>query len=237
MFDGNWLQALAAYNFGEGTVLRASRHNKREGKPTDFWSLDLPHETRIYVPKLIALANIIKDPEKYHYQTHFIPNEPYVESVNIGGQLDLDIAQATDMANISIDEVCLLNPRFNQWATAPNGSYRLLIPVKKIRLFGTKLAALPNDERVTWRHYSVKAGDNLSLVAKNHNSIVEVLEDVNTLSSTMIHVGQKLMISVAGNKIESYTFSYHQRFFETQSCAPSRNRIKIDYTVHPEDNL
>ncbi|MEL0613525.1 LysM peptidoglycan-binding domain-containing protein [Marinomonas arenicola] len=235
MFDGNWLQALAAYNSGEGTVLRAIRKNKRAGKPTDFWSLDLPNETRAYVPKLLALAKIIKDPEKYHYKTHFIANKPYFESVNIGGQLDL--AQAADMADISIDEVYLLNPGFNQWATAPDGPHRLLIPVKKASLFRKKLAEIPANERVTWVRYSVKAGDNLLLVAKHHNTTVSVLEEVNKMSSTMIRVGQELMIPVAGNKIESYTLSSHQRLLAKQSRAPGRNRIKINYTVKAGDSL
>lgn len=235
LFNGNWLQALAAYNSGEGTVLRAIRKNKRAGKPTDFWSLDLPTETRAYVPKLIALAKIIKNPEKYHYKTHFIANKPYFESVNIGGQLDL--AQAADMANISIDEIYLLNPGFNQWATAPDGPHRLLIPVKKASQFRTELAQIPNGDRVTWVRYSVKPGDNLLLVAKHHNTTVAVLEDVNKMSSTMIRVGQELMIPVAGNKIESYTLSSHQRLLAKQSRAPSRNRIKINYTVSPGDSL
>lgn len=235
LFDGNWLQALAAYNSGEGTVLRAIRKNKRAGKPTDFWSLDLPNETRAYVPKLLALAKIIKDPAKYHYKTHFIANKPYFESVNIGGQLDL--AQAADMADISIDEVYLLNPGFNQWATAPDGPHRLLIPVKKAALFRKKLAEIPSNERVTWVRYSVKPGDNLLLVAKHHNTTASVLEEVNKMSSTMIRVGQELMIPVAGNKIESYTLSSHQRLLAKQSRAPGRNRIKINYTVSAGDSL
>ncbi|QUX91427.1 lytic transglycosylase [Marinomonas sp. A3A] len=235
MFDGNWLHALASYNSGEGTVLRAIRKNKKAGKPTDFWSLDLPKETRAYVPKLIALAKIIKNPEKYNYSTYFIPNKPYFDVVNIGGQLDL--AQAADMAGVSIDEVYLLNPGFNQWATSPDGPHRLLMPVSKSKQFRTKLAEIPSKERVTWVRYTVKAGDNLLLVAKQHNTTVNVLQDVNKISTTMIRVGQELMIPVAGNNIESYTLSSHQRLLAKQSHAPNRNRIKINYTVNSGDSL
>ena len=64
MFDGDWLHALAAYNSGEGRVMRAIKKNKREGKPTDFWSLALPKETRAYVPKLLALADILRHQDK-----------------------------------------------------------------------------------------------------------------------------------------------------------------------------
>ncbi len=235
MFDGDWLHALASYNSGEGTVRRAIRKNQKAGKPTDFWSLDLPRETRAYVPKLIALAKIIKNPEKYNYSTYFIPNKPYFDVVNIGGQLDL--AQAAEMAGVSIDEVYLLNPGFNQWATSPDGPHRLLMPISKAKQFRTKLAEIPNKERVTWVRYTVEAGDNLLLVAKQHNTTVNVLQNVNKISSTMIRVGQELMIPVAGNKIESYTLSSHQRLLAKQSRAPNRNRIKINYTVNSGDSL
>ncbi|MEO9274778.1 LysM peptidoglycan-binding domain-containing protein [Marinomonas sp. 5E14-1] len=235
MFDGNWYHALASYNSGEGTVSRAIRKNKKAGKPTDFWSLDLPKETRAYVPKLIALAKIIKNPEKYNYSTYFIPNKPYFDVVNIGGQLDL--AQASEMAGISIDEVYLLNPGFNQWATSPDGPHRLLMPVGKAKQFRTKLAEIPPQDRVTWVRYTVKAGDSLLLIAKQHNTTAGVLQNVNKISSSLIRVGQELMIPVAGNNIESYTLSSHQRLLAKQSRAPTRNRIKINYTVKSGDSL
>ncbi len=235
MFDGNWYHALASYNSGEGRVLRAIRKNKKAGKPTDFWSLDLPKETRDYVPKLIALAKIIKNPEKYNYSTYFIPNKPYFDVVNIGGQLDL--AQAADMARISIDEVYLLNPGFNQWATSPDGPHRLAIPITKVKQFKAKLAAIPSKDRVTWVRYKVKAGDSLLLVAKKHNTTASVLQNVNKIPSSLIRIGQELMIPVATNNIESYTLSSHQRLLAKQSSAPSRNRIKISYTVKSGDSL
>ncbi|TPE51279.1 LysM peptidoglycan-binding domain-containing protein [Maribrevibacterium harenarium] len=235
MFDGNWLHALASYNSGEGTVMRAIRRNKQAGKPTDFWSLDLPAETRAYVPKLLALATIFQEPQKYNYQPVFVANEPYFEEVNIGGQMDL--AQAAQMADISVDEIYLLNPAFNQWATSPDGPHRLLIPIDKAEAFRTKLAQISPEERLTWVRYTVEAGDNLLLIAKKHNTTVAVLQDVNKISSSFIRVGQELMIPVAGNKMESYTLSSHQRLLAKQSNAPSSNRLKVNYTVESGDSL
>ena len=235
MFDGNWLHALASYNSGEGTVMRAIRRNKQAGKPTDFWSLDLPAETRAYVPKLLALAKIFQEPKQYNYQPVFIANEPYFDEVNIGGQIDL--AQAAQMADISVDEIYLLNPAFNQWATSPEGPHRLLIPIEKAEAFRTKLAQISPEERLTWVRYTVEAGDNLLLIAKKHNTTVAVLQDVNKISSSFIRVGQELMIPVAGNKMESYTLSSHQRLLAKQSNAPSSNRLKVNYTVESGDSL
>lgn len=235
MFDGNWLHALAAYNSGQGTVLRAIKKNKKAGKPIDFWSLDLPKETRAYVPKLLALAKIFKNPEKYNYQPYFIENTPYFEIVNVGSQIDL--AEAAKMADTSIDEIYLLNPGFNQWATSPNGPHRLLIPIEKAQNFRTRLVSIPNNQRVTWVRYTVDAGDNLLLIAKKHNTTVAVLQDVNKMSSTLIRVGQQLMIPVAGSKIERYTLSSHQRLIQKQKKTPSTNKLKTFHTIKSGDTL
>lgn len=234
MFNGNWLHAIAAYNSGEGTVLKAIRKNKKLGKPTDFWSLSLPRETRAYVPKLLALGKMFKNPESYNYKLLDLANKPYFEIVNIGGQIDL--AQAAQMADISIDEVYLLNPGFNQWATSPTGPHRLLIPVNKASAFRSKLASASDNQRVTWVRYVVKSGDNLALIAKRHNTTVGVIEDVNKMSSTIIRVGQQLMIPVAGSSIESYTLSSHQRLLAKQKRT-SKGRVKVTYTVKPGDSF
>ena len=119
MFDGDWLHALAAYNSGEGRVLRAIKKNKAKGKSTDFWSLELPKETRAYVPKLLALADILKHQDKYNFKWPAITNAPVVEIVNVGSQIDL--ALAASMAGLTIAELQALNPGYNRWATDPDG--------------------------------------------------------------------------------------------------------------------
>ncbi len=88
-FDGDWLLALAAYNSGEGRVKRAVKKNKIQGKNTDFWALDLPRETRAYVPKLLALADIIKRPEQFNLSIYEIANNEVISLVDIHSQLDL----------------------------------------------------------------------------------------------------------------------------------------------------
>lgn len=235
MFDGDWLHALASYNSGEGTVMRAIRRNKRAGKPTDFWSLDLPRETRAYVPKLMALAKIMKNPEAYNYETKFVANKPYFEEVNTGGQIDL--AQAAEMAGISIDELYLLNPAYNQWATAPDGPHKLLVPVESAKQFRVKLAQVDPQDRVTWVRYTVRAGDNLGSIARDHNTAVSVLQNINKIDTSLIRVGQQLMIPIAGKSSESYTLSSHQRLLAKQSRAPSNKGTKVKYTVKRGDSF
>src|SRR5690625_3612316 len=87
-FDGDWLLALAAYNGGPGTVSRALASNAARGRGNDFWSLPLPAETRVYVPRLLALARIVRTPARYGLNLHPIPNRPSFSVADIGRQLD-----------------------------------------------------------------------------------------------------------------------------------------------------
>jgi membrane-bound lytic murein transglycosylase D len=91
-FDGDWLHALAAYNSGEGTVRKAIRRNKKMGKPTDYWSLDLPEETEGYVPKLLAISALVANPPAHGVILASVVDAPYLSSVNVGSQIDLDLA-------------------------------------------------------------------------------------------------------------------------------------------------
>ena len=111
-YNGDWELALAAYNTGQGNVDRAIRRNKKQGKGTDFWSLNLPRETRAYVPRLLAVAKIVADPEAYGVHLKPVPNQPYFHPVNIGSQIDL--AEAASLAEVSIEDLYRLNPGFNR---------------------------------------------------------------------------------------------------------------------------
>jgi membrane-bound lytic murein transglycosylase D len=123
MFDGDWLLALAAYNAGEGTVSRAIKRNRQAGRATDYWSLDLPRETMHYVPRLLAVSEIVAHPERHDIALTPISNEPAVAVVDLEHQVDL--ALAAELAEIDIETLYALNPGFNRWATAPEGPHRL----------------------------------------------------------------------------------------------------------------
>jgi membrane-bound lytic murein transglycosylase D len=125
-FNGDWMLALAAYNSGEGRVRRAVNKNKNLNKPTDFWSLGLPKETQAYVPKLLALADIIKRPQDFNLTLYPIDNKAVLSQVDIKSQLDL--AKAAQLAGLSLAELQRLNPGFNRWATDPDGPHQLLLP-------------------------------------------------------------------------------------------------------------
>jgi membrane-bound lytic murein transglycosylase D len=147
-FNGDWLLALASYNYGKGNVRKCIERNEDNDLPTDYWSLNLPDETFHYVPKLLAVAKIFANADRYHIPLRHIPNKPYFEVVDIKAPLDLN--KAAQMANTPMNEFLKLNPGFNRWCTAPDGPHRLLIPVKNASLFKKNLAEIPYYERVNY---------------------------------------------------------------------------------------
>ncbi|MCW8331759.1 LysM peptidoglycan-binding domain-containing protein [Photobacterium sp. SDRW27] len=193
-FDGDWLHALAAYNTGEGRVFRAIRNNKAAGKPTDFWSLDLPKETSGYVPKLLAVADVIKNQEKYGISIPAIANKPAVKLVDPGTQMDL--AMAASYAGIKLKDLQSLNPAYNHWATAPDGPSHLLLPIDKVARFNTKFAGNGRQGMKVVR-YKVKSGDTLSVLAKNHKTTTKQIQRANNMTGTNIRVGRHILIPVA----------------------------------------
>ena len=233
MFDGNWLHALAAYNSGEGRVSKAIRANKKAGKPTDFWNLRLPRETRAYVPKLLALADILKNRDTYAYAWPEVENVAVIDIVDIGSQVDL--AFAADLAGMSLKELHALNPGFNRWATSPEGPHRLVLPLDKASTFADALAKIDRNDRLNWVRYTVKSGDSLSEIASKYHTTVNVVKQVNELKSNTIRVGQAIMVPVALKALDAYSLSQGERLAATQNT--KRSAHKITHTVKSGDTL
>ena len=235
-FDGDWLLALAAYNSGGGTVNKAIRKNKKKGKPTDFWHLALPRETRAYVPKLLALAHLVKNPTEYGQTLHSVPNEAYFASVETGSQIDL--AHAAELAEIDMDVLYHLNPGFNRWATDPKGPHALLVPVDKAEKFALKLEAIPDNSRVTWDRYTIKSGDSLSTIAAKHKISVSSLKAINELKNNRIRAGKTLMVPVAARPDQHYSYTQTQRLAKRRaSSAKKQSGNKINYVVKQGDSF
>lgn len=232
-FGGDYTLALAAYNSGGGTVSSAMRRNRKSNKPQDFWSLQLPKETRHYVPKLIALAKIFDDPGAYGITLPPLKDEPYFDIVDTGGQLDL--AQAAELAGVDIDEIYLLNPSYNRWATSPDGPHRLLVPHQNADAFRTALANIAPGKRVSWRNYVVRSGDSLNTISRKFSTTPAVLQQVNNLNSDLIRIGQRLMIPSASKNSDAYALSASKRLERKQE--KKRSGSKLRYTVRRGDTF
>ena len=205
VFNNDWLLALASYNAGKGNIKNAIDRNNDRGLPTDFWSLDLNGETSAYVPRLLAIAKIFANPEKYNLNLRQFPNEPYFELVDIKSQIDL--GKAAEMAQTPIDAFFKLNPGFNRWSTDPEGPHRLLIPIDKAGSFKEKLAELPHHERIKWVHHTVAKHENLKTIAKKHNTSTEVIQDVNHLESDNLAQGNVLLIPISYQSLKGESAS------------------------------
>lgn len=196
-FDGNWVLAIAAYDAGEGTMSRAIKASQHTNLDVSFWDLPVPRETQIYVPRLLALAEIIKNPQHYKLSLPEMPYLPYFAEVNIGSQIDL--SHAAKLAGISYKELIKLNPGFNRWTTAPYKPFKLLIPTEKVQQFNLNLANFPEDKRVSWTKHQVKQGDNLDNIAVRYHTTVNLIKQLNQLTTNHVKPNQSILIPSTRN--------------------------------------
>lgn len=236
VFDQDWQLALAAYNSGEGNVRSAIKRNRRQGKPTDFWSLKLPNETRAYVPKLLAISKLVATPEQFNIVLNPIPDAAYWIQADVGSQIDL--SQAAGLAEISLEELYLLNPGFNQWSTHPKGPYHLLIPVDKEQTFYANLDQLADADRVGWQRHKIRSGESLGVLASRYNTTIQTIRQVNGIRGNMIRAGDSLLIPVALNSPDRYVLSSEERLKSTQEYLENKfGQPGQAYTVQSGDSL
>lgn len=196
LFNDDWLLALAAYNSGEGTVSRAIERNQKLGLPTDYWNLSLPAETRDYVPKLLALSQLVQTPEAYGINLNPIANEPYFEVVTLKQRMDL--ARAAKLAELDEDEMYQLNPAYTRRITL-DGPQHLLVPTAKAEMFAANLALMKPQDMVDWTQYKVRPGDTLGAIANRHNLSISVIRDINRLKNNTLRIGQLLSLPQPAN--------------------------------------
>ena len=193
-YHGDWLLALAAYNSGIRTVDRAIRHNKRRGRPHDFWHLRLPRETRSYVPQWLALLRIIRDPERYGVALHPVEDRQTFATLQIDKPIDLRVA--AKLTGIPLADLVTLNPGLKHLHTGSNDGYKLHLPRHRVDDFKKKLASIPTAELAGWRQYRVKPGDVLGRIARRNGITVTAIKQANNLKSSRIRIGQRLKLPI-----------------------------------------
>ncbi|MFQ5882925.1 MAG: LysM peptidoglycan-binding domain-containing protein, partial [Candidatus Methylomirabilales bacterium] len=217
----SWPLAIAAYNAGEGKVLRAIQ---RQGT-TDFWKLKLPRETRLFVPAFMAMTIIAKDPERYGFDRP-IERPWQVEQVALPQPTNLRfVAKAI---GVTTEELRKLNPELNRLVTPPQEGYRLNLPPGTQTTFLAALTRLPQARRVAWRQYRIRRGETLSGIAQRYRTTVAVLMEMNRLKNPhRIRAGARLSVPVPA-----------PTHAETSRTIRFRNRRASSYyVVKPGDSL
>jgi len=234
-FDGDWLLAIAAYNVGENTVQRELDYNRAHGKPTDFWHLKLPAETRAYVPKLLAMKRLMAEPERYGLEFAVIPNEPYFAVIDTDSQIDLKIA--AQLAHTSYDDLVALNPGYNRWATDPEGPHRMLVPIDNADGFEAALKTLSPDDRVRYTVHEVARRETLAMIAKQYGTSSAVISHINDLKGGKVTVGDALKVPQISGELPDKVLLAASRVDRPESDLGGRKQHQIVYRVRAGETL
>lgn len=191
-FDGDWFLAIAAYNYGSGNVQRAINRNRALRRPTDFFSLSLPAETRAYVPKLIAIAKLVRDPAAHGMFISPIPDAPYFRMVPTEGPVDMRLM--AELAGVDTEELHALNPSWNRWLTDPDGPHRLLIPEVVADNFTTQLATLDVPTRARLGVHAVAPGESVTSIAGFYKVPDSYLQRINADAPAELPPGYLLKV-------------------------------------------
>lgn len=253
MFDNDWLLALAAYNSGEGRVMQAIAKNKKQGKPTDFWSLSsLPRGTQQYIPRLIALQIIFKNPDQYGVTLAKADKAHALIPVKIDQPIEL--SAAADQIGISANKLKHLNAGYKKGVTSASGEHYILLPRSletqfitsiesgQIARANTKNQLIDEDDtslasntdkpkliNISKSFYTVKNGESIGLIASKNNVRVADLKRWNNLTDKSVIVpGQKLAINQSNTKSTGKN---------NKSTTAQNSRKKIIYTVKQGDSL
>lgn len=191
---GDWHLALASYNWGEGAVGRAVMRNEMAGLPTDYSSLNMPAETRHYVPKLQALKNIIAQPELFGIELETVANEPYFAQVNDAPSMDM--ATAARLADVPLAEIKALNPQHKRPVIrAGEGGAQLVLPADAIDTFMSNLESRETTTSSSWRTYTLGARETLTTVARRFRVTEWRLRQFNNLAPTVrVGAGTTLLV-------------------------------------------
>lgn len=225
-FDGDWELTLAAYNAGPGRVRQAIRENVAKDEPTDFYSLNLPEETRNYVPKFVALLQLIKDTSNTAIKLPQVSVETAFEQTDIGMRVSLD--RLADVTGISEETLNLLNTGLIHGVTPPDGPHTVYVPKGQATLVKEKLVGLePSTLFQVPSHHTVVAGDTLGGIALQYGMTLRQLQVRNRLDTDQIRIGQKLSVADGRFIIEPKLMNYVVGVGDTLSGIASKHSVSV----------
>jgi membrane-bound lytic murein transglycosylase D len=247
-FHGDWLKVFAGYNAGAGTIQHAEKLQNSELGYDNYWTLRLPLETQRYVPSIIALAMIIKDPNKYGVTLPDVPNEPFFAPVKC--KQAYSIRQIAKLAHVSTNEVRILNAGYRRSFTPSDHNYSILLPIANITTFTQNAASSHNVKNSSDSHqYVVKDGDTLSGISHKYHVAVKLVKKANDLKNDTLHAKQSL--TIPGSTNSSYSDSAPDDdsipdSVPTDESAPVAvsiaedhipGPVRVIYKVKPSDSL
>ena len=195
---GDWHLALAAYNWGEGSVQRAIARNQKAGLPTDYGSLKMPDETRLYVPKLQAVKNIVQNPAAFGLSLPALSNHPYFLSVPI--ERDIDVALASRLAGVSLEEFRQLNPQMNKPVILAAGTEQVLLPYDNANRFVTNLRS-HHGQLASWTAWVAPRTLRSAEAARQVGMSESELREVNRIPPKMlVKAGSTLLVPRSANR-------------------------------------
>jgi membrane-bound lytic murein transglycosylase D len=198
---GDWHLALASYNWGEGAVARAIAKNRAAKKPTDYWSLTMPPETRQYIPKLQALKNIIANPGPLGVALDPIPNQPYFATYT--KLRDIDVRLAAKLAEMPVEQFIALNPGFSRPIIRASVTPRIVLPADKVDVFHDNLAKHDAKALVSWKTYHPKRGETFESIAKKAGMTLGQLREVNGIAPRTRTVPSLLVVPTSPAALET----------------------------------
>ena len=201
---GDWHLALAAYNWGEGNVRKAINRNQRAGLPTGYIDLNMPMETRMYVPKLQAMKNIVGNPPQYGVVLPSIPNHPYFQSVPL--PRDMDVSVATKLAEIPLEDFKALNPSAHRPVLLAAGSPNILLPWDNAEVFQRNYEASTLGRMATWTAWVAPSTMKVADAAKRVNMSEADFRAINNIPPRMlIKAGSALLVPRSANMLGDVT--------------------------------
>jgi membrane-bound lytic murein transglycosylase D len=192
---GDWQLALAAYNWGEGSVQKAIKRNQAAGKPTDFESLadNMPAETRNYVPKLQAVKNIVANPQQFGLSLPAIDNKPYFTAVDKTSDIDLTVA--AHLAELSVDEFKALNPQFKRPVITGDEQTKILLPKENAEKFHLNLAQWTKELSTWTTHKITSARESIGTLASRFHTSPEVIRQANNIpQKSVLKAGSTILV-------------------------------------------
>lgn len=190
---GDWHLALAAYNWGEGSVGRAIARNQKAGLGTSYTDLTMPAETRLYVPKLQAVKNIVANPEAFRTDLPLIENHPYFQTVDI--TRDIDVALAARLADVELADFKALNPSLDKPVILAAGTPQILLPWDNAKVFERNLAAYKEGQHASWTVWSVPSTMSTAEVARRVGMDESELRSINRIPPRMlVKAGSALIV-------------------------------------------